>query len=95
MKTGTPIYTLKAIAGNPGEVFKECADDVKATVGPVLDKYHPMDLPLICALLKILALCLEQHPAFGEAGLELEQTMMEQIEIINLSALGDKGRCSS
>lgn len=95
MKTGTPIYTLKAIAGNPGEVFKECADDVKATVGPVLDKYHPMDLPLICASLKILALCLEQHPSFGETGLELEQTMMEQIEIINLSALGDKGRCSS
>lgn len=94
MKTGTPIYTLKALAGNPGEAFKECADDVKATVGPVLDKYSPMDLPLICAGLKILVLCLEQHPAFGESGRQLEQMMMEQIEIINLSALGSKGRRS-
>ncbi len=87
-----PIYTLKALAGNPGEVFRECAEDVKRTVGPVLDKYHPMDLPLICASLKLLALCLEQHPAFQKDGLALENLMLEQIEIVNLSALRTKGR---
>ena len=81
-------YVLKALSyDDPAKAYRECADDVKKTVGPVLDKYSPMDLPLICASLKILALCLEQHPLFAEHGLELEKDMIESIEIINLSAL--------
>ena len=83
-----PCYTEKALSGgDPFDVFLECIEDVKATVGEALDCYHPMDTPIICAGLKLVTAALETHPAVGSSGRALEEHILEHIQMINMAGL--------
>lgn len=85
-----PSYVLKSLASdNPNDALFECMDDVKTVVSEALGQYHPMDIPIICAGLKLLAAALEQHPAVGPAGLELEARILSRFHLVNISGVKD------
>ena len=90
---GKTCYVTKALASkNPDEVFLECMEDVKASVGKVLgERYLPIDLPIIIAGLKLLTAALEQHPAVGDPGRALIAHLLDIFHVCDTSGLSALG----
>ena len=82
-------YVEKALrSGDPFAVYLECLDDVKTLVGETLAAHYlPIDLPLICAGLKLLTAVLESHPLVGEAGLQVEKNILDHVQVIDTSGM--------
>lgn len=82
-------YVEKALASaDPFAIYLECMDDVKSVVGETLGAHYlPIDLPIICAGLKLLTAALEMHPLVGEAGRAVEKNILDHCQVINTSGM--------
>ena len=83
MKTSTP-YIIRAL-NNPKTLF-EGVEDVKAVVSESLDGFALIDMPVVCASLRLLAAAMEQ--AMGDDGRKVLYDILSNTTVVHSGLWG-------
>lgn len=74
-------FMLQRIMGDK-DALDRCIEEVKGKIEDLIHQYHNIDMPIVCASLKLIVSALEASPIMGEPGRALEENILKNVTAV-------------
>lgn len=74
-------FMLQRVMGDKDAIDRGM-EEVKGKIEDLIHQYHDIDMPIICASLKLIVSALEASPIMGEPGRALEESILKNVTAV-------------